>query len=74
MAKDGVISGNARSKNRVFSAFAPPMDGLDPFFSRVFLHFLFFSVTQLCLSRRKFGKFLGKGSWSIRFLPSVSER
>jgi hypothetical protein len=35
MAKDGVISGNARSKNPVFSAFAPPMDGLDPFFSRV---------------------------------------
>ncbi len=31
MAKNRVISGNARSKNPVFSAFAPPMDGLDPF-------------------------------------------
>jgi hypothetical protein len=31
MAKDGVISGNARSKNPVFSAFAPSMDSLDPF-------------------------------------------
>jgi hypothetical protein len=34
MAKEVMISGNARSKNPVFSAFAPPRDGLDPFFSR----------------------------------------